>query len=852
MEDWFSWLLGLEKMEFKEFKDEGTLSWINMPELWILFLVLIPASIGFAYIIYRMERAETSSRVKFFLAMVRASIIILIILLLCGPILSVDTIEKEKSYVLVLIDDSLSMDQKERLTDPEQILKIAVATGISEDDQLSPEEEAEVRKLSRMEIVKRVLANEKINLKGELEKRLKVRFFTFSSGLKTIAEVEDVKDMARLLVPRGNVTAIGDSLRQAFTAVGRGYVVAVIIISDGKNNYGTDPVDIAKELYKPRAIPIYTVVPGIPQVPKDIQVRDMEASDTILVTNQEAIKFRISSFGYEGLPAEIRLTEYKLEDPKAQLSTDPQDIIDRISKGNTVGSRSIELKGGDQRTGQIGEMGIEPIIYEPKEEGEYELILWIEPKEGELTEANNYCTHRISVRDEKIRVLFVDGPSRWEYRYLKNAFIRDEKTIIAHCRAAWSDRDFRWEITKGEEEITEFPGKLEDMIKYDVIVLGEIDPQDLYNTSEGLEKTWENIRRFVYEIGGGVVFIGGVRHNPRSFKGTPIGKLVPIIVDEEWMDRHLMDVLDQEYFYRLTSYGEDHPITRFPGMSLEQLKEFWESGEETALPGIRFFIKAKQLVAGATPLVDVPLDVEGRERTPLFVTWNYGAGRVFFSATDETWLWRKFVDDKYYYSFWWKVLDWARKGGKLKGTKRFRITLDKEVYKLGESVEFIVHAFDEKYEDLKDEQITIHVIPEEGDEIELILRASKELGDGYYMGSQQFRPGKYEVIAGDITDEMNQDRAEFEVVTLNLERQDPILDVAKLKAIGSASVGYDPDRKTCYMIHEIGDLPKDIKPGELTRVKTKEEDLWDSPLIYILFALLITVEWVARKMVRML
>jgi len=34
--------------------------------------------------------------------------------------------------------------------------------------------------------------------------------------------------------------------------------------------------------------------------------------------------------------------------------------------------------------------------------------------------------------------------------------------------------------------------------------------------------------------------------------------------------------------------------------------------------------------------------------------------------------------------------------------------------------------------------------------------------------------------------------------------------------------------------------------------ETKEDDLWDSPLVFLVFATLITAEWILRKIFRML
>ena len=45
---------------------------------------------------------------------------------------------------------------------------------------------------------------------------------------------------------------------------------------------------------------------------------------------------------------------------------------------------------------------------------------------------------------------------------------------------------------------------------------------------------------------------------------------------------------------------------------------------------------------------------------------------------------------------------------------------------------------------------------------------------------------------------------------------------------------------------------RSVGPIVLSEGERREDDLWDSPLAYLLFALLITSEWVLRKVFRML
>jgi len=54
-------------------------------------------------------------------------------------------------------------------------------------------------------------------------------------------------------------------------------------------------------------------------------------------------------------------------------------------------------------------------------------------------------------------------------------------------------------------------------------------------------------------------------------------------------------------------------------------------------------------------------------------------------------------------------------------------------------------------------------------------------------------------------------------------------------------------------LYEIDKLPDQIRPPEKIPFREpKENDLWDAPLLLIIFILIITSEWVARKVVKLL
>jgi hypothetical protein len=79
------------------------------------------------------------------------------------------------------------------------------------------------------------------------------------------------------------------------------------------------------------------------------------------------------------------------------------------------------------------------------------------------------------------------------------------------------------------------------------------------------------------------------------------------------------------------------------------------------------------------------------------------------------------------------------------------------------------------------------------------------------------------------------------------EDDEPILDVGTLKELAAESAG-----GKFFPVDEVGRLNEEIQKNDVMLRETKEDDLWDSPLVYLVFALIITTEWIVRKILRML
>ena len=834
--DLWSRLLGFDRLRIEP-DAEWSVNFHHMPPAWVLFLVILPAVLLLVGGLYRAERKDVGRLPKVLLTALRSLAIVLVLLLLMGPVLTVETIKARNNFLIVLIDESRSMQKNDPLRTEQEREAVGRVTGVQGED---------LRRLSRADVVRKVLENPKLKILEDLERKLNLACFTFSS---VAASKESAKKLLEGYGPEacvGTETAIGDAIKQALASLRGQYVAGVLVFTDGRNNAGIATQEIAAQL-KQRYLPVYAVAAGLPRPPRNIGLTELEARDAVLANDEMKVAFKVTHKGYENEQVSVGAWLYPLkEEDKGLDAPDPKDLDRYIAQARKEIDHAVTLKPGADPKQQ------ESFLFNPKQPGEYLLILRVDPRPEENTANDNYLTHRLRVADDKIKVLYVEHPPRFEFRFLKSALIRDPK-ILAHTFQTSADEGFTQDHTKSDdplfrEPLKEFPRDVESLLKFDVIIFGDTDPARLGPDAA------KNIETFVSEFGGGVVFISGTLHNPRSLVNTPLANLLPVI-PEEGRDLYEHEkVYDQTLGYHLTPDGRTHPITSFKEFKGEKDRnqEHWEDrdGRRDGMVGIRWFTKIKKLKAGASPLVELTGVPGEAGRVPLFATQHVGRGRVFWSATDETWLWRRLAGDyPWYYPFWQQAMYWVREG-KLLGARRYRISVDKERYTRGDKVRIFANAYDEKFEPRTDATLEVYIDPPAGtaglERVKVTLHKDKTR-EGYYEGD--YTPagtGLYRAWAGE-EDEATRATAKFVVFIPDREDDDPVLDEKTLKELAKESYGGE-----YFAIDQVDRLTQVIQKSQNQLRETKEDDLWDAPLAFLVFAALLTAEWILRKIFRML
>ena len=340
---------------------------------------------------------------------------------------------------------------------------------------------------------------------------------------------------------------------------------------------------------------------------RDIELTELLVDDVVFVDDAVRFQAKLLARGFAGEKVTVRLKELEpgSHDPKTAHEIDSTEV-DVPSKGQP---RRVEL------------------VYHPKTTGERTFILESDRSAArrELqTEEQSKIERAITVRKEKLKVLYVDTEPRYEFRYLKNYLERDEtidlKIVLLSSDPAYSQED--------RSALATFPASKDDLFAYDVVLFGDAD------TSFMSQSQMQNLVEFVTEKGGGVLFVAGELFNPLSYRGTPLELLLPIELADA---RNPTAVGTSVSAFRpeLTLEGRSSPIFRF-GDNEAASMQIWER-----LPELLWYFRRSRVEAsGGSFWPNTRRPPGPRSKLPLLLYHFVGAGKGMFHAFDDTWRWR--------------------------------------------------------------------------------------------------------------------------------------------------------------------------------------------------------------------
>lgn len=568
---------------------------------------------------------------------------------------------------------------------------------------------------------------------------------------------------------------------------------AVVMLSDGDFNMGTPPVAAAQK-YRIRSVPIFTIPVG-----SDKRLPDL---DILTVT--------APTYGIVGENVQIPFTIRNSMDRQVRTIVRLRDETGRERSKDIVLAPNVET--------------YDSILWKLEKEGSSKMTLSIPVENGELVSANNTHEFTISGKPEQIRVLVIETLPRWEYRFLRNALSRDPGVELS-CLL------LRPELGAGggPDYIEKFPENLDELAKFDVVVLGDVGiaPDQL------TEKQAEQIRGLVENQASGVVFIPGPQGNQMTLVNSALSDLIPVTMDDKTPKGFTESIATP---LNLTSDGRASLLTML-GESEEENPEIWRR-----LPG--FFWHAPVLRAKAGTEV---LAVHGNRRgpygpTPLMVTKAAGSGKVFFMGIDSAWRWRRGVEDLYHYRFWGQVARWMSYQRNMAAGQRVRMFFTPERPQPGATVSLNANAFDANGAPLKQGAVSVDLTSPNGTVRRIELEKNQSDWGAYSGRFKVDLPGEWKLRA--ITEASPDLPTETSILVqgVDLEKTGQPARMDVLEEISRVSRGRSIlAEQLSALVGEIDALPEP-KPIE-NRIP-----LWSHWITILTMVCLLGIFWVGRKL----
>jgi len=770
---WLRWLLNLDRIPAGA--ENVSLVWERPWPLWMWVILLITAG-GVA--VWSYARVPGRRLLRGPVAVMRFAAVVLLLVLISGPMLQLERERIEEDWVIALLDRSASMTVADVDVDQDRRTRDAQLR-----DMLSDHRETF-----------RTMENER-----------HLVWLGFDEGAFTLIENADGETPVDLDAADGESTRLNAALEQALRQATARPVSGILVFSDGRT---VDPPmrSVIRRL-QADAIPVFPVALGSRESVGDIAVRRVDAPRRAFVRDKVPVVVDIDRLG-----------------DAAQDVDGVVRMVDSVS-GDVLDERPLSDADAD---------GSVTLTAVPNLAGDTTWEIVIETDRTDLIPDNNLKPFDITLFDRPLRVLFVDGYPRWEYRYLKNLLIR-EKSIESSAFLLSADRDFAQE---GNQPITRLPRSPEEFAEFDVIVLGDV-PANFFSPDQ-----LSMIRQQVAERGSGLLWVGGERYTPASYAGQPLADLLPM------RGPLALPAIDEPVNMRPTSLANRLGMLQLdPNSQDDWPRELWDASYTWSQLHYAQRIEPGRLKPAAEVLASTVSTFRG-EQLPLVIGMRYGAGQTIYVATDEIWRWRFGRGEYYPDQFWIQMIRSLGRLSLASSGVPASLDVNPRRVRIDQPVRIELSVMDAQLAEADRASIAVVLEDENGERIaELELRREDERIDRYAATYVPQVTGQLRVRLNDPSVALSTTDARFEVFAPDDELRHPETDHDVLAALASATGG---QVLTADQLPDLVDPTKRLLRNREVRIENPlNERIWDTPLAFLLVLTALTAEWIGRRMLRL-
>jgi hypothetical protein len=823
-------------------------AWAQNGPAWVLFACLAACAVAFLFYLRAQSHGRRSARIG--LAVLRAVLLCLLVLILADPILRFRLTSQPKPALWVLVDGTDSMGIADEYTGE---LRSGYETAVDwkgyqegEDRGQRSEvggQQAEGERPTRADYVRALLAKQNDNLLEKLAEKYRVRTYVFdrADGVRPLtagaddaaagtidANGFDPAALAAALTTDGQVTALGNAIEDVALRHATNHLAGLLVVSDFAWNAGRAPDEAARKL----KVPVYTLGVGARSA-VDLELK-LYSDPKMKKAETSTITVTLRQRDLDGRTVPVRVVARRPEGEA--VPGEPLEIV--------VGERDVALDAGDVTA---------EFPFRPDQTGRWVFHAEVPRQEGEIVDQNNRDEREVTIIDDFLRLLFVEYEPTYEWRFVKEVFHRDKLVGLRGFRTFLRSSD---PIVREQNElfVPTLTLQRKEFFEHDVIFLSDM-PRETMST-----RFLDMTKEFVEKFGGGLVVIAGPRFGPGELADTPIADMLPVVLDP---DGRIRD--DREFTLRRTPQASQYDFMNLgdaePGADVAISEERSASDNERAWANFDR-VPWYQPVKGVEPyrstvLAEHPTDktLDGRTPQPLIAIRKYGRGEVVYVGFNEMWRLRRKYGEVYYRRFWGQLIHRMGLSHALGSQKRFVVRTDRQRYDADDKVLLTVEAYDDDFQPLKSEDLPDKVLHAElhrpggsgegEDVVEPLRIAQSDAEKGLYeVRVPVFEGGQYRVVVKDpIADD--EKVAHFQVTSLSVERRKAVRNDAVQRNLALSTGG------KAYELDTVNQLLTDFNPPRLTETTVKVIPLWSTWLCFGLLVGLMLTEWSVRKLVNL-
>jgi len=769
---------------------------------WSLVTVATAGAIAaeLIYSFYRYERTAVVAKKGKWLLGLRLAALLGLLWMLLQPVWSRIVERDIQREVIVLLDDSASMHLKD-------------------DGSVNTRQDIGLQAL------------EASGLLDELDGKVNVR--TLRAARKVLSSDEAAND------GWDQSTDLAGALSTVLEQVPADNLGGVILLSDGRHNRPGRVEDVARRFGILDA-PIAAVALGSSDPPRDAAILSVSSPDAVYLGDRIKVAARLKFDGYRGKKAKVRLLQG-----------------DKILE-----ERTIDIPQDKHR---------EDIKFRhtPEKGGVTAYKLELSPLDGERFDNNNSWSFETAVTDARTNVLIIDSHSRWEFRYLRNLFYGRDKSI--HLQYVLLNPD-KIEVQKdeeiaasaarpfGEARATKLPVSEEEWRKFDVIIIGDIEPDSLSS------EQWKILKGCVQERGSLLVAIAGPRWMPHAHKDPVLEELLPIKYDQS--SRTYFGEKEKGFKMALTTSGQAHPITTQSDSRIENARLWsgfpeirWRHPISSVKEGAEVLLMAssasekKATSPSSAAELGGALDAlakkkQDEEKNALLVAQQVGNGKVAMLLTDRTWRLREGVGDVHHHRLWGQLVRWGAGPNLRSGSAGVRLGSDQLTYTADDRIEITARLRDKNLLPVNDPNLQARVMLD-GNPIATVPLKYVEGSSGLHqaVAGPFAQKGNYQItLVGDKVGELLGESDDSIATGIRVigakspvELSETTLNRPLLETISELSGGKLVDPQG------IASLSSLFLTGDETREELRETTLWDHWLLLLFLLGVLTAEWVVRR-----